>query len=216
MKAEIDPRRFVALVQPCLERHDLPGLLALLKEHWCPEQILHLLRCDCSDARKVAILACGLVAPACACPALAEQLKDPDPVVNQLAEHALWSIWFRAGTPAANHELCRGSQAMDRRELGHAIEHFDRAIEIDPSLAEAYNQRAMARFILEGYDEAIADCRMALERMPCHFGAWAGMGHGHAHLGRLPKAVMCYEKALAINPHLKDIEEAACALRAAI
>jgi tetratricopeptide (TPR) repeat protein len=43
--------------------------------------------------------------------------------------------------------------------------------------------------------------------MPCHFGAWAGMGHCHAHLERISEAIECYEKALSINPHLHCIKE---------
>jgi len=36
--------------------------------------------------------------------------------------------------------------------------------------------------------------------MPCHFGAWAGLGHCYAHEGRLAEAVEAYERALEINP----------------
>jgi tetratricopeptide (TPR) repeat protein len=43
--------------------------------------------------------------------------------------------------------------------------------------------------------------------MPCHFGAWAGMGHCHAHLEQISSALECYETALAINPHLHCVEE---------
>jgi tetratricopeptide (TPR) repeat protein len=100
----------------------------------------------------------------------------------------------------ANRELCRGTKAMNRRDFDHAIEHFDRAIAADPSFAEAYNQRAIVKYLLERYDESIEDCKAAVERMPHHFGAWAGLGHCHAHLGRLPEAIACYEKVLSIHP----------------
>ena len=52
------------------------------------------------------------------------------------------------------------------------------------------------------------DCRRAVEHMPLHFGAWAGMGHCHAHLGRIQEAVECYRRALSINPHLDGIPQA--------
>jgi cytochrome c-type biogenesis protein CcmH/NrfG len=55
---------------------------------------------------------------------------------------------------------------------------------------------------------SIADCQQAVERMPCHFGAWAGLGHGHAHLGQTCDAIRCYRRALQINPHLECIAEA--------
>jgi len=49
--------------------------------------------------------------------------------------------------------------------------------------------------------------------MPCHFGAWAGMGHCHAHVGRLDEALKSYERALSINPHLDGVREAVNELR---
>jgi tetratricopeptide (TPR) repeat protein len=144
---------------------------------------------------------------------LSDQLKDPDPVVNEMAEHALWSIWFRSGCSQANQQLGRGAQAMDRRDMAHAIQHFTRAIELDPKFAEAYNQRAIAHYLLDQCDQSIADCRRTVELMPCHFGAWAGLGHCHAHEGRFSEALLCYQKALSINPHLECLVEACDELR---
>src|SRR2546430_1001034 len=39
------------------------------------------------------------------CRLLLEKKKDPDPMVNEIAEHALWAVWFRGGSEQANHEL---------------------------------------------------------------------------------------------------------------
>jgi tetratricopeptide (TPR) repeat protein len=204
----IHPDEFVAAVKPLLETQDLCGLLQFLKSRWTAEQIVELLKSRHCDARKVAALALGLVGGSCCLGPLSEQLKDPDPVVNEMAEHALWSIWFRSGSCEANHQLCKGAQAMERQELDEAISHFTRAIEIDPKFAEAYNQRAIAHYLLDRLEDSIADCRRTTELMPCHFGAWAGLGHGCAHLGRIDEALACYKKALKINPHLECLVEA--------
>jgi tetratricopeptide (TPR) repeat protein len=204
----IQPDEFVAAVKPLLESKDLCGLLQFLKSRWTAEQIVELLKSRHCDARKVAALALSLVGGACCLGPLSEQLKDPDPVVNEMAEHALWSIWFRSGNCEANHQLCKGAQAMERQEMEKAIEHFTRAIEIDPKFAEAYNQRAIAHYLLERLDESIADCRRTTELMPCHFNAWAGMGHCYAHQGRIEEALASYEKALEINPHQECLVEA--------
>jgi tetratricopeptide (TPR) repeat protein len=204
----IDPDEFVSLAKPPLERRDLPGLLALCKARWTKEQIISLLSSPHDDARKVAALALSLVGCKACVRDLSERLKDPDPMVNQMAEHALWSIWFRSGeSPEANHQLCRGTQAINRREFEHAVRHFDRAIELDPSFAEAYNQRAIARYLQEQYERSIEDCQAAVERMPCHFGAWAGLGHCYAHQGQLDEAVESYRRALDINPHMDEIRQ---------
>jgi hypothetical protein len=201
-------RELVTAVKPLLERKDLPGLMALLKSRWTPQQITSFLCCDHGDVRKVAALALGLVGGNCCLGQLARQLQDPDPMVNQMTEHALWQIWFRGGTAEANHHLCRGAKAIERSDYPHAVSHFNKALVLCPSFAEAFNQRALAEYLLEQYDASIIDCQRAVELMPIHFGAWTGMGHCHAHQGRLPQAISCYQKALSINPHMCQIRQA--------
>jgi len=210
---QIDPEQFVATVQPALECKDPQQLLALLKSNWTGPQIISMLRSGHEDARKVAALCLSLVGTNKCVKEIAPLLQDEDPIVNQLAEHALWSIWFRGGSPEANHQLARGAQALGRRETLHAISHFDRAIELSPEFSEAYNQRAIARFLMDAHDASLADCEKATELMPHHFGAWAGTGHNHAHLGRWRLAMESYERALAINPHMHAIREAVGELR---
>src|SRR3954465_800675 len=178
---QIDPEQFVATVQPALECQDAQQLLTLLKSNWTGPQIISVLRSGHEDARKVAALCLSLVGTNKCVPEIAKLLKDEDPIVNQLAEHAMWSIWFRGGSPEANHELARGAQALGRRDTLHAISHFDRAIQLSPDFPEAYNQRAMARFMLDDHESSLSDCRKAIELMPYHFGAWAGTGHNEAH-----------------------------------
>lgn len=188
-------------------------MVDLIRKRWDHRQIADLLACQDCDARKVAALACGLVGTKCCLEKLVPLLRDPDAVVAQMAEHAMWSVWFRSGTADANHQLCRGTRALERGDTEHAIEHFSRAITLDPEFAEAYNQRAIAKFLLERYSDCVDDCRMAVQLMPFHFGAWAGLGHCHAHDGRLVPALKCYEKALTINPHLDDIRQTVDELR---
>jgi tetratricopeptide (TPR) repeat protein len=209
----IDPCEFVAAVQPLLERQDTQGLTELLRSRYSREQIKAILTSDDVDARKVAALALSLVGGKCCVDELARELRHPDPVVNQMAEHALWSIWLRCGSKEANHELCRGTKALNRREFQQAIDHFTRAIELDPTFAEAYNQRAIAKYLCEQHGPCMEDCLEAVKRMPCHFGAWAGLGHCHAHEGRMEQAVECYERALTINPHLDGLKQAVAEMR---
>lgn len=204
----VQPDEFVSAVKPLLEKQDLCGLLSMIKSRWSAQQIVDLLKSRHCDARKVAALALGLVGGKCCLEPLSDQLKDPDPMVNEMAEHALWSIWFRSGCSDANCQLQKGAKAMDQADYPRAVEHFSRAIAMDPRFAEAFNQRAIAHYLLEHWEQSIADCRMAVELMPCHFGAWAGMGHCHAHEGRLSEALRCYRRALEINPHLTCLEEA--------
>src|SRR4051812_45427750 len=102
---EIDPDEFVALVKPVLAQRNPRALLDFLKSRWTKEQIFAIVRIPHEDARKVAAICLSLVGSCCCVNDISELLKDPDPCVNQIAEHALWSIWFRAGSDEANHQL---------------------------------------------------------------------------------------------------------------
>jgi tetratricopeptide (TPR) repeat protein len=210
----IDPGEFLALLQPLLRTQDAQGIIDLIKSRWTAEQVTGLFTSENADIRKVAALVAGLVGKKCCLPKLVPLLNDSDVIVSQMAEHSVWSVWFRSGNPQANHELCRGSKALNRRDYEHALQHFNRAIELDPSFAEAYNQRAIVHYLREDFDACMSDCERAVERMPCHFGAWAGLGHCHAHEGRLADAVRCYEKALKINPHLEGVRQGVAEMRA--
>lgn len=203
----IDPQQFIRAVQPLLERRDVTGLHSLLKSRWSCDQLRTLLHSDHLDAKKVGLLCLSMIGTECSINDVAVELKHSDRVVNEMAEHALWSIWFRMGTPTANHELMRGAQALGRKDIPHAITHFNRAIEQLPTFAEPYNQRATARYLQEEYEPSITDCQRAIELMPCHFGALAGMGHCYAHLGKPRQAIEAYERALEANPHLDCVRQ---------
>jgi tetratricopeptide (TPR) repeat protein len=205
---KIDPDDFIEAVQPLLERKDVAGLCSLIKSRWTCDQLRSLLHGDHLDAKKVALLATSFIGTCKTIPQIAVELKHPDRCVNEMAEHALWSVWLRCGSEPANHELARGVRALEAGELACAQRHFGRAIELCPTFAEAYNQRAIARYLAEEFEPSIADCERAVELMPCHFGALAGMGHCYAHLGDVRRAIECYRRALVVNPHLECVRQA--------
>ena len=54
------------------------------------------------------------------------------------------------------------AESLGTRDFPRAIEIFSQAIRVDPSFAEAYNQRAIAYYLSEDYQRSIADCRRAI------------------------------------------------------
>ena len=202
-----DAGRFVSDVAPLLESNDLPGLVRLLGRRYDTPQICSLLACDCCDARKCAALALALVGRDDCVAGLVEHLRDDDEMVGEMAEHALWSVWFRGGDAVANRLLVAGCEQANGRDLCAAEAKFTAALERCPQFAEAWNQRAIVRYIREDFAGSIADCRRATDLMPCHFGAWSGMGHCHAHRGEFDLALDSYRRALSINPRLACVAE---------
>lgn len=204
-------------MSPLLERRDVRGVVDAIQRNWSMAQVVELLdggsKSDSSDAQKVAAVALGLVGTDCCLAALARQLKHPDRMMSQMAEHAMWSIWFRSGNCGAQKHFARGSVAFSERRFDTARDEFTKAIEADPTFAEAYNQRAIVHYVNEHFDESLADCQRTIELMPLHFGAWAGAGHCHACLGNTQDAIAAYERAKQINPHLECVDQLIAELR---
>ncbi len=205
--ATIDPQVFIELVREPLQRGDTVALAHLINQRWSHDQIMDLLESRDADARKLAALALGFVGDVRSITALAACLRDPDPMVNQMAEHALWTVWFRAGSQAAQERVQLGSEYLSRKQLDKAIQEFSTAIRLDPTYAEARNQRAIAYYLSEDYYAAIDDGEMVVKLMPSHFGAWSGLGHSYAHLGHTKRALCCYRRALGINPYLHCVRQ---------
>jgi tetratricopeptide (TPR) repeat protein len=157
------------------------------------------------ETRRAAALALGMLGTMNATPALAGRLHDEDEMVRNLANDALWSIWFRADSPAHNQELQRLMRSRDREKV---IAGLDALIKKAPQFAEAYNQRAIRYFQKKEYQRSIADCEKVLELNPYHFGAQSGMAQCYMHLRKAKAALKAYREAFRLNPNLEGVEAA--------
>jgi tetratricopeptide (TPR) repeat protein len=203
--APIDSEEFMRVALPAVEQRDPDALARQISARWSIGELCQLLHHGSHDERKVVCLVLGLIGDlSCVC-CLSHVLKDEDDHLNQLAEHALWSIWFRAGSDEAMPDFKRGLLAMENEDLRGALESFHRAVEVDPAFAEAFNQCSIAHYLLEEWDKALNDAQAAVALVPGHFGALAGMGHCHAQLGDLETAADWYRRALRVNPRMHAI-----------
>ena len=203
----IDPQLFVELVREPLQRRDTNALARLIQDRWSHGQIVRLLESPDADARKLAALALGFVGDRRSITSLASCLKDSDPMVNQMAEHALWTVWFRSGSQEAQERVQRGSELLSGALYAEALQEFAAAMQIDPTYAEARNQRCLTFYFMEDFAAAIEEGETVVQLMPSHFGAWSGLGHCHAHMGDTRRALTCYRRALDINPYLHCIRQ---------
>jgi tetratricopeptide (TPR) repeat protein len=155
--------------------------------------------------RRAAVLALGLVGDYTSNPVLGRSLTDVDRLTRCLAENAIRALWLRDGTEPQRERLERLVQLNSAQQYKDAHRLADSLVAEAPNLAEAWNQRAIARYCLGKYEDSIADCRQALELNPYHFGAAGGMGQCHVHLDDLPAALECFQRALALNPNLEGV-----------
>ena len=136
---------------------------------------------------------------------LMPMLKDPDGVVRQHAEQAIWSVWGRSGNAEIDRLFHAGVGQMGRREIEKAIDTFTRVVDNLPTFAEAWNKRATARFIAGDLAGAMDDCEHALSLVPDHFGSLAGYGHIYFRLDDLDMAILYWQRALDVNPNLDSV-----------
>ncbi len=204
--SSINPQEFISTLEPSLSQGNVEEAINHVRTRWSASQIVQLLRDKSADVRKVAALALSLVGDNSAIAPLAVALHDGDAMVCQMAEHALWSVWFRLGNGRATCLVKCGNNHLHHGNYVCALEKFSQAIQEDSHFAEAHNQRAIANYLCECFEDSIADCKAALALVPQHFGAMSGMGHCYAHLGDWREARRCYRLALAIHPRLEGIQ----------
>jgi tetratricopeptide (TPR) repeat protein len=199
----VDVKRFCEVTQTHLETCDLQGLVMSVQSQWRPSQIAMLLGHEEVCVRRLATVTLGLLGdPATVC-SLARALHDPDAQVRELTEHALWTLWFQLGDPASQDDFVAGLDEAELQNLQAAIAHFTRAIELDPTFAEPYHQRALAYAALEQWPQCLDDCRACLSLMPQHFSAVTTVGHCFTQLGDLRAAAEQYRLAMSMNPRLR-------------
>jgi tetratricopeptide (TPR) repeat protein len=144
---------------------------------------------------------------------LVQALRDADPLVRAIAERSLWEVWSRSGDAEVDRLLAIGVEQMTERRGEAAVETFTRIIERRPEFAEGWNKRATVLYLLGEYRRSLADCDEVMKRNPHHFGALSGYGMIHLKLGDPARALAYFERALAVNPNLSQVEESVEALR---
>ena len=138
---------------------------------------------------------------------LAEALHDADQLVRHTSEGALWRIWHRSGRPDVDARLQEGIHAMERGALDQAIDFFTEVIEMAPDFAEGYNKRATTYYLMQEFNKSIKDCESTLRLNPVHFGALSGTGLNYLGLHNFIKALEYFERAVAVNPNMPQIQE---------
>lgn len=138
---------------------------------------------------------------------LFDRLPAADEREAQTIEREIWIEWSKSGSPAMDLLLERGRDAMAAGMPDVAVEHLTALIDHAPDFAEGWNARATAYFQTGDLGPSISDIGHVLTLNPRHFGALAGLGMIFEQLEQPDKALEVYRAALAINPHLNNVEE---------
>ena len=158
------------------------------------------------EARRQGAAWLGEVGEMADAPALLAALRDADEVVRTLAEHSVWQVWSRSGDPAVDALFQQGVEQMNQRAADAAIATFTEIIARKPDFAEGWNKRATIYFLIGEYDKSLADCDEVIKRNPQHWGALSGYGQIYMQLDQPEQALVYFQRALAVNPNLQNIE----------
>jgi len=210
----IDVQTFLAALQPALESGDADAVASAARQ-WSPRAICGLLRQDRVEARRLAAMTLSLVGDHSSQACLAAALRDEDDQVADLAEHALWTLWFRLGSADAARLLHDAVNLIEADRSDEALRLLDQASGRDPFFAEVHHQAGLALHLLGRYREAIHRCCFCIRLQPEHFAAIAQLGHGYVQLGDRDRALRCYRRALRIHPRLETVAETVRRLRSA-
>lgn len=126
--------------------------------------------------------------------------------VGRAVEDMIWQYWFVAPSPTAEGLLKDAMAARRDGELERAALLLDDLVALEPTYAEAWNQRAFTRFLMDDFDGSLADIKKTLELEPKHFGALAGRAHVFRKMGLGGKANRSLARAVSIHPWLKERE----------
>jgi tetratricopeptide (TPR) repeat protein len=170
------------------------------------EQALRDLTSPDVEARRLATAWLGELATPDDLPALFRQLRDSDDLVRALTENSIWQTWSRSGDGKVDALFKVGVEQMNQGRTEAAIDTFTEIIRRKPDFAEGWNKRATIYFLVGDYDKSLADCDEVIKRNPQHWGALAGYGQIYVQLDRPEEALTYFQRALAVNPNLQNVE----------
>jgi tetratricopeptide (TPR) repeat protein len=122
-------------------------------------------------------------------------------------EAHLRRLWFEAGSAAVTLLMARGLRDLRAGSNKEAEQDFNDALTLDPNVAEAFDQRAIARLQQGNVDGAVRDIGEALKREPRNFLAFRHLAEAAEARRDWAAALAAWQKLLEIDPKTPGGEE---------
>jgi len=134
-------------------------------------------------------------------PGLFEALVDAETPQNaRKLEREIWGHWLLGPDKTADQLMTQIQSALQlgRHDIGLLL--CNQLVDAYPSYAEGWNKRATIHYLLNKFDESVADIQTTLDLEPRHFGALSGLGLILMSTGDAEGALLAFESVLALSP----------------
>jgi tetratricopeptide (TPR) repeat protein len=185
-------------------------------QHYTINTLERLAEFGSRTTRRGATLALGYLGDYQSNQVLGRRMNDEDRSVRLLAENGIRELWCRDGNGQQRAELQRIMRLNRSNQYDSAISAATSLIEEAPWFAEAWNQRAIARYYLSQYRDAANDCHQTLELNAYHYAAAVGMAHCYLEMDDARAALECFRRAIKLNPDLEEVRTRISFLRQAL
>ena len=108
-------------------------------------------------------------------------------------------IKYQKVTQRAHAELYVGRTDQSEKRYKQAIEHYTKAIQLDPQMARAYYNRGNAESNLANYEEALKDYSKAIQLDPYYSESFFNRANANADLCRFQAAIDDYDEATRLG-----------------
>jgi tetratricopeptide (TPR) repeat protein len=122
-------------------------------------------------------------------------------------ESQLEQRWLRAGSPAVTLLMSRGLRSLQAGEDDEAVNSFSDAITLQPDVAEAWHQRALALYHAGNVNAAIHDLQETIRLEPRDFVAWRNLADIAAARDDWKGAYAAWQKVMELDPKTPGGEE---------
>ncbi len=193
--------RITRFYQRYLQDENSARFISDIAEHYSVQALERLARGGDVTRRRASVLALGFLGDSRSNVVMGEALSDSDRGVRVLAENGIRDLWRRDGRDNQRQYLSLVIRLNNSLQFEEAEARATELIESAPRMAEAWNQRAIARFHLDRFDQSVEDCRRVLELNSYHFEAAIGMAYCYLEVGAAFAALDCFRRAAAASGH---------------
>lgn len=111
----------------------------------------------------------------------------------------------RSQRATAERFYMQGLGFLSRDDCDKALPYFKRAVESDPSYAEAWAQNGFCNGMLGRHEEALRASRQAIRLRPDSAESYVNIGSASAFLGQYKESADAYRQALRLDPDNADV-----------